>query len=580
MALLVVTNATTCSKTMKKGPYTFKPEPMQVVPPSRKNLTLERAWVLQDVQLTMAYRAYWTSYCYNGGPLDPNTGCVDGITQNNPALEEILRWTEKGECLVGNDCTDCWGSDARACLQPNLANKHWMTNKELTRSSNNNHFPFHTCNLSWRCGMHTAFFPTFVTMGPHGWILYTEHSNGTQINLDNRELWDLGDSILIKTKDATMRIEKLVASCFNNVEGGLACYDELYGHFIEFKEAWSCQKQFCYRTTEMESHKINAAQDIANLHAASIEDLKTIVAGEHQLNEELRYNFALVAAEMEQLRTLLRKTILSVAKIDDRLVGNILSIPARTQFLSETVFLMSPCSEPPILDSNCYKDLIFKEGRWMKNSDQTECINLKKVERLELVKKSEMWLPELKDEQYIGTASDFTGWTYYAQEKDNLNNAMEWVQNSQAITSIADIVNYPKEFLNHTLLGFFTTHLLTIIAISVLAYFLCRKLTTIRTSDSKIVVCKEGSNMRPCPCLQSYPLDAHQYNVSHEQTDQKTGEITVIMETLEEKELKPTTIQSFMYGEESVQTPNKTQPNVTGTRRKGTEHGRIYLRQL
>lgn len=63
------------------------------------------------------------------------------------------------------------------------------------------------------------------------------------------------------------------------------------------------------------------------------------------------------------------------------------------------------------------------------------------------------------------TASDFNGWTYYANEKENLNKVMEWIQNNQATSSLPDLLEYPKEFVNHALTGFFTTHAITIAAI-------------------------------------------------------------------------------------------------------------------
>lgn len=489
-----VTNAMLCSKTVRKGPYSFKPEPMQVNIPSRRNMTLERVRVVRDVRLAMMYRAFWSSYCYNGGPLDPNTGCVNGITKRNPTREEASDWISREKCEIGSDCTDCWGSDSKACLQPDMSPKEWVTGKELIRNENNNHFPFHTCNLSWRCGLHTASFPTFITMGSMDWEIYTEHSNGSKMNLNTRDMWDLGDTILVKTQEPEVRRDTFNASCFTNSQGGLACYDDTYSKFIEFQEDWTCQGQSCYRTGEIKTHRKHETQEIANLHAASIEDLRAIITKEHQLNEELRYNFALITAELEQLRTLVRKTIISTAKIDDRLLGNILGNQARSQFVSETAFLLTPCADPPITESNCFKDLIYRDGRWMKNTNTTDCIDVEKVERLDLVKRVEMWFPELGKEQYLGTSQDFDGWTFYAYEKENLNKVMEWVQNHQATTSLADLVEYPKQFLNHALTGFLTTHAVTIVALIAVMYTLCKGQNRARAAETRIIVNTQEEN--------------------------------------------------------------------------------------
>lgn len=488
MGIVGSVGTTPCSKTTKKGPYSFKHEPTQVITPSKRNITMERIRITQDVELTMVHRSYWTSYCYNGGALDPNTGCINQLTQDLPKAEEISEWLKKQQCAVGPDCTDCWGSDARICLKPGSTGKHWVAGKELTKGSNNNHFPFHTCNLSWRCGLHKARFPTFATRGSHGWVIYTEHANGTQIQLDNRETWNLGDALIIKTADYKFLQDEFTASCFTNTRGGLACYDNTFSNFIEFKYNWACQKQFCYRSTEISPQTQETGEDLANLQAASIEDLKAIVNVEHQLNEELRYNFAIVTSELEQLRALVSKIILSTAKIDDRLIGNILGVQARSQFLSETVFLLAPCAEPPRVDSNCFKDMIYRDGRWMKNANPKDCINMAGVERLELVKKVEMWFPELENEKYLGISENFDGWTYYAHEKENLNRAMEWVQNNQATSSLADLVEYPKEFLNHALTGFLTTHAITIIVVIGITWFICQGRQRQAENEGRIVI--------------------------------------------------------------------------------------------
>lgn len=74
-----------------------------------------------------------------------------------------------------------------------------------------------------------------------------------------------------------------------------------------------------------------ADESHANLRAAIIEDLKDIMADEYLLAEELRYNFGVVLQEMTIMRSILRNIILSVAKIDGQLIGNILGHKAVSQ---------------------------------------------------------------------------------------------------------------------------------------------------------------------------------------------------------------------------------------------------------
>lgn len=185
-------NANMCSKTAK-GPYQLAKDDIQYTAPSKINMLVERVRIIKDVRLAVMHRAYWTSYCYNGGSLDGNTGCYNGVTQLLPDYEESKKWIAENKCYVGSDCRDCWGRDSGACLAPEKAEKHAVVAKELERSQNNNHFAFHTCNLSWRCGIHQAAFPTFVRRSGKQWVPYTEYANGTELTLESNDYWIFPD---------------------------------------------------------------------------------------------------------------------------------------------------------------------------------------------------------------------------------------------------------------------------------------------------------------------------------------------------------------------------------------------------
>lgn len=135
--------ASICSNTIKNGPYTLPVEDQIIEAPSKLSLEVQRVTITKDVTITMMYRSYWYSYCYNGGSLDPNTGCDEFVKQYLPSYEEATEWINENKCSVGNDCKDCWGSDSRACLEATYASKHWTDGKELEKTSNNNHFACH-----------------------------------------------------------------------------------------------------------------------------------------------------------------------------------------------------------------------------------------------------------------------------------------------------------------------------------------------------------------------------------------------------------------------------------------------------
>lgn len=135
-----------------------------------------------------------------------------------------------------------------------------------------------------------------------------------------------------------------------------------------------------------------------------------------------------------------------------------------------------------------------------------------------------MWYPEIENEQYIGTSENFDRWTYYAHEKVNFNNAMEWVRNNQATSSLADRVEYQKEFLNHALTGFVTTHAVTIAAIIVLTYWIFRKRQGNPVGETRIVVTTKEERQE------------YQQEVTHKQLPQRIETALALMPA------EPTTI--------------------------------------
>lgn len=62
---------TTCSSSIKQGPYTLEKPMLNMTVPTRINLVFQRVWIDKDVELM--YRSFWSSVCYMGGNIDPNT---------------------------------------------------------------------------------------------------------------------------------------------------------------------------------------------------------------------------------------------------------------------------------------------------------------------------------------------------------------------------------------------------------------------------------------------------------------------------------------------------------------------------
>lgn len=458
-----------CSNSIKQGPYVFEQPMLEISIPSKHQLLVTRLTVTKDVEIAILSRSFWKSYCYMGGSIDPNTGCYRSIVQDLPSNKEANEWIKHNKCLIGRDCTDCWGTDAQACIDPKRKKELWVEGKELEKHENNNHFLFHTCNLSWRCGIQNAKFPTFLTRRNHKWVAYTELANGTELDLSEQDFWQFEDIILKKTKHhRTVYTEVAEVQCFINNKNETACFDPANGMFFELTEDWHCFQRTCYMINSgKEENNITKRNhdDIAKLKGASLSDVAMVLTQEKMLSEEMRYNFGKFSEEIIELRKVVTNVILSVAKIDDRLIGNVMGQPAKSKFLGPAQFLLSPCTEPAIENSNCVKDLIFKNGRWIKMKDEADCLNLKNIKKISPFINQELWFPQMKEQQLVGTSENFEGWSYYANERDNLDKAMRWTTNAQQVTSLSDIYNLPNGVFNKIMSGFAISHTILYIAI-------------------------------------------------------------------------------------------------------------------
>lgn len=462
-----------CRSDIKQGPFTFEQRNIDIATPSKIILKIERIKVVKDVELAVMYRAFWKSFCYNGGALDWNTGCYDSLKQALPSYEETGEWIARQECTVGNDCEDCYGGNSQQCDDPEGHEKRWVKNKELIRAKNNNHFARHTCNISWRCGISIDAYPTFIRRNEDTWVIYTETKNGTELEVEKKDFWTSKDMLLRKTSEPITKTEWINVACFKVNNKYYACYDEQLGNFVEFKMESICMGKTCYRMEQSDIPLEKSPTVKADLHAASIEDLRSIIAIEHMINEELRYNFGLVLEELNEQRNIIMKVILSAAKIDDRLIGVVLGQKAVSKFITEETFFLAPCSNTPKSTSNCRGDTFFKNGRWQIKSTDDQCIETGNSTKIDIMKTKQLWFPDIINQQPTGTADNFEGWTYYANEQENLREAMEWTKNVQQNTSINDIMSYPRGFINNALLGFVSLHTLMYAGCILIAIYLC-----------------------------------------------------------------------------------------------------------
>lgn len=89
----------------------------------------------------------------------------------------------------------------------------------------------------------------------------------------------------------------------------------------------------------------------------------------------------------------------------------------------------------------------------------------KRHSKISIFNQIELWFPDTKELEPIGTASDMDGWTFIAQEKENLRQAIEFTTQGKSSTSIADVYEWPRGWLDLSMKAFLTTHAVTITAL-------------------------------------------------------------------------------------------------------------------
>lgn len=133
-------------------------------------------------------------------------------------------------------------------------------------------------------------------------------------------------------------------------------------------------------------------EKMAIMNAAGLEDLRAVISHEKLMNEELRYNYGKVLADLSKVKKALVTVVLSSAKVDDRLVGNIIDRPSRTKFLNESIFTLHPVREQQTINSKCKDNKILARGWWTEMLGNSIYQNFGTVFEIPMFKTEELWL--------------------------------------------------------------------------------------------------------------------------------------------------------------------------------------------
>nr|QOQ34676.1 glycoprotein [Thogotovirus dhoriense] len=471
-----------CNKAQQQGPYTltdYQEKPLNI---SRIQIKVVKTSVVaKGLNFHIGYRAVWRSYCYNGGSLDKNTGCYNDLVAKPPTESELRSWRQIQKCCTGPDAIDAWGSSASVCWS-DWKMEFCHTAKELKKYSNNNHFAYHTCNLSWRCGFKSTH--TDVRLQASGGLvsMVAVLPNGTLIPIANSKptYWtDDSFAYLYDPTNTEKKTESTFLWCFKEhirpmTELSGAMYDTHYlggtydqspqfnyycrdnGYYFELPaNRLVCLPTSCYKregaivnTMHPDTWKISE-----KLHSASQFDVNNVVHSLVYETEGLRLALSQLDHRFATLSKLFNKLTQSLAKIDDRLLGTLLGQDVSSRFISPTRFMLSPCLSTPEGESNCHNNSIYRDGRWVHNSDPTQCFSLSKSQPVDLYSFKELWLPQLLDVNVEGVVADEEGWSFVAQSRQALIDTMTYTKNGGKGTSLEDVLGYPSGWIDGKLHG-------------------------------------------------------------------------------------------------------------------------------
>lgn len=246
---------------------------------------------------------------------------------------------------------------------------------------------------------------------------------GADISLPSKFLAHVNRETLMKENEKDFEFkpstDMLILPCYAvGKEKETSCYDSELGFLVEFKTAVVCMKEMCYHLMDIVEGSIN--ERYVNLKAADEENLRLLLTAEHKLNEEVRYNFGLLVQELKYTRDVLLQTILSVAKIDDQLIGVILNSRTRSQFITKNKFYLISDEEIGNEDFNCKEGIIFRKGRWSLKSNETQCINVTDSRLINLFKPKSLWFNEGEQSTLNKSRNYLDGWSAIIEEFNKL----------------------------------------------------------------------------------------------------------------------------------------------------------------
>nr|AVR52569.1 HA [Photinus pyralis orthomyxo-like virus 2] len=455
-----------------------------------------------EVEIGMIKRQRYTSYCYDGTSMDPNTGCKQSTVTMLPSISTAREWVYDGLCKTGKECPpdgDCTGSDAKICLTVDETvpigpqELKWVGTRYMV-------FPKHSCVTSWACDNIRTKVETFIGIKDTKPTLMYTTKEGEQIAI-TKELYSRGTKTMdgythyLLDSPVQPKAELMNVSCFSASKDKTFCslddYDEVHDATFHIDDTFTgyfrnlrIRVQGSVLTvdkgkiasispapTQTATHSQSILLELQK--SASIESITEAVSSMMVIQLQNLYNDHVLATKVHKIGSILSKVVAELSKINPESLGEVIGRNVATNWLNPKVFELCPCHKMPYTKtSNCYNGYVYKSGVYTKVRNWTECKNIDEanLKPFSLVDNQTMLDKIIYPLPPRTAASDSNAWIELQRIRlENLNPHYDTPGGSSSPSvfgSFADpketIVSYLKSiFLFGSAIAFWTTFLLS-----------------------------------------------------------------------------------------------------------------------
>lgn len=459
-----------CDRTSPTEPLKLNFEPLPNPKISKIEREAELVYSPKKVKVFLGSRRAWVATTFERLWHISPTDVKSKIRDYPPNEREIRQWKLRKECNIKNDYYD-WGSDANECWRDTYELNTWVKEKKLVKFATAAKMTKTACNMEWECLFYETTLYTDLNVKAHMTFVNVIHDISDHFILDvfgpNGKAFNLTfeqENFINLGRDSSAMVDPILKNqvsqlnvrviCFNSSRSSetctIKCECDMDGEVMYVQMGkWNCLRNSCIWVNRPQKRNKRSEED--NKRPASIQDVKDLIMEQTFDEGEYAYNLLTLWTELEITRNVLLKTIQSMAKIDEQLIGQILEKPAVTEWKTPDIFLLHPCVDLLNSKTNCQSDHIYKGGRWIEKDKATEikCQNPSKYRNISIFKPSELYIAEIVHKDPRGTSTSQDGWAWIQARREELDYASKIWRKDQASDTLGGLIADYNPFLGY-----------------------------------------------------------------------------------------------------------------------------------